>query len=279
MQITLTLLGTGTPGCAPNTYQTACALVVNETPFIIDCGGGTVQRLASAAAGGQPALALAKLKTLILTHLHPDHTAGLADFIVSTWIRGRREPLMIYGPAGTAEMVDHLIQAYKLGIAEHWETESPTRWPLLYEVVEFTAGEFITTDEVVITAFQVSHGRLETYALKAVAGDKSIVFSADTCPHPDIVAQATGCDILVHEAYSEQGVHNSYIQAPVSYFRRMHTSTVELAEIANQARPKKLVLNHQMPLGPISDEEFLAEITDLYDGEVIFGRDLDVFNI
>ena len=53
----------------------------------------------------------------------------------------------------------------------------------------------------------------------------------------------------------------------------MHTSTVELAEI----RPKKLIPTHQMPLGSISDEELVQEITDLYDGEVIFGRDLDVF--
>ena len=31
-------------------------------------------------------------------------------------------------------MTEHLIEAYKLGIAEHWETESLMRWPLRYEV-------------------------------------------------------------------------------------------------------------------------------------------------
>ena len=59
----------------------------------------------------------------------------------------------------------------------------------------------------------------------------------------------------------------------------MHTSTVELAAIANETRPKQLILTHQMHLGPVTDEEMVQEITDLYDGEVIFGRDLDVFQI
>ena len=59
----------------------------------------------------------------------------------------------------------------------------------------------------------------------------------------------------------------------------MHTSTLELADIANQTRPGKLIMTHQMHLGPVSDDEFLQEITDLYDGEVIYGRDLDVFEI
>jgi len=91
MKTTLTLLGTGSPGCFPNVYQTSMTLVVDETPIVIDCGGGTVQRLASACAAGQPTLAWGNLKTLILTHLHPDHSAGLADFIISTWIRGRQD--------------------------------------------------------------------------------------------------------------------------------------------------------------------------------------------
>ena len=279
MSTKLTLLGTGSPGCYPNIYQTGFALVVNELPIVIDCGGGTVQRLSMARDAGQEALRLGNLKTLIITHLHPDHTAGLADLIISTWILGREEPLMIYGPAGTKKMVDCLIEAYELGIAEHWETESPTSWPLTYEVIEYTDGVLFETDEVTATAFRVSHGGMETYGVKFAIGDKSVVFSADTRPHPNVIKHGKGCDILVHEVYSEKGIQQPRPNNPLNYFRRMHTSTVELAEIAGEIRPKKLILNHQMHLGPISDEEMVAEITDLYDGEVIFGRDLDVFEI
>lgn len=273
----LTLLGTGSPGCYPGSYQTAAAVVVNETPFVIDCGGGAVQRLAAACANGQPALGLNKLNKLILTHLHPDHTAGLADFIISTWIKGRRDPLIIYGPKGTRKMVNHLIEAYELGIAAHWEEESPTAWPLTYAVVEFSAGELYRDENVTISAFPVSHGVMETYGLKFVAAGKTLVWASDTRPVPSVIENAKGCDLLVHEAYSEVGINSPSFPYPVSYHRRMHTSTVELAEIAIQIQPKQLVLQHQMHLGPISDEAFLKEITDLYAGEVIFGRDLDVF--
>jgi len=279
VKTTLTLLGTGNPGSYPNIFQTASAVVVDDTPFIIDCGGGTVQRLSMAHAAGQEALALGKLNTLVLTHLHPDHSAGLADFIVSTWIKGREEPLKIYGPAGTKEMTELLMQAYKLGIAEHRDTESPSSWPLLYEVIEYTAGELLSTESVTVTAFEVSHGGLETYGLKFGTADKTIVFSSDTRPHPSVIENSKGCDILVHEVYSEVGSQDPRPNNPQSYYRRMHTSTVELAEIANEAKPKKLVLHHQMHLGNVSDEEMVKEITDLYDGEVIFGRDLDVFEV
>ncbi|MEM7800576.1 MAG: MBL fold metallo-hydrolase [Chloroflexota bacterium] len=279
MKTTLTLLGTGTPGCYPNAYQTAVALTVGEIPFVIDCGGGTIQRLSSACDAGQPILAFKNLKTVILTHLHPDHSAGLADFIISTWIMGRQDPLMIYGPAGTQKMVDHLIQAYELGIAEHWETKSPTSWPLKYAVVEYTDGELIATPDVTVTAFRVSHGGMETYGLKFVTAEKSILFSGDTRPDPAIIKYGKGSDVVVHEVYSEMGIQNAPPRMPLNYFRRMHTSTVELAEIANQIKPKKLILNHQMHLGPVSDDELLKEITDRYAGEVIFGRDLDVFEL
>ena len=279
MTTILTLLGTGNPGNFANIYQTASALVVEYNPYIIDCGGGTVQRLAVAYANGQEALRLNKLNTLILTHLHPDHSAGLADFIISTWIKGRKESLKIYGPKGIKEMIELLMQAYKLGIAEHQDTESPTKWPLLYEVIEYIEGEVLSNDHVSVNAFEVSHGGLETYGLKFVTAESSIVFSADTRPHPSVVEQSRDCDILVHEVYSEIGSQDPRPNNPQSYFRRMHTSTVELAEIANEAKPKKLILNHQMHLGPVSDEEMVKEITDLYDGEVVFGRDLDVFEL
>lgn len=279
MTATLTLLGTGHPGCLPDTYQTAFALVTGDTPIVIDCGGGTVQRLATARANGQPKLMYKNLTTLILTHLHPDHTAGLADFIISTWINGRKEPLKIYGPKGTQRMTELLIEAYELGIAEHWETLSPTTYPLKYVVIEYSDGLIFENDDISITAFRVSHGRMETYGLDCQMADKKLVFSADTMPVDSLMEHGKDCDILVHEAYSVEGLRTATRFSPAEYFERMHTSTVELAAIATELKPKRLILNHQMHLAPMSDAAFMKEITDHYDGEVIFGRDLDVFEV
>ena len=54
-----------------------------------------------------------------------------------------------------------------------------------------------------------------------------------------------------------------------------HTSTVELAEIAEQIQPKQLVLYHIMPSD--AENDILNEISEHYSGKVILGDDLDVF--
>ncbi len=269
------LFGTGSPSNQPDSFQSSAAVIVGKRPFIVDCGGGTVQRLSHAVAQGHSELAFDNMSDLILTHLHPDHTAGLADFIISTWILRRAHPLNIYGPKGTQKMVNLLIEAYELGIAEHAKNEIRKAKTIVPNVVEYTAGTLVQDDDVTVTAFDVSHGGLESYGLKFEAGGKSIVFSGDTQPHPNVIQHAQDCDLLVHECYSVLGLSMS----PFSevYFQRMHTSTHELAEIANKTKPKKLVITHKMHLGNITDETFVQEITDRYDGDVVMGNDLDLF--
>ena len=44
------------------------------------------------------------LKYAFLTHLHSDHSAGLADLILSPWVLERNEPLNLFGPKGLKEM-------------------------------------------------------------------------------------------------------------------------------------------------------------------------------
>jgi hypothetical protein len=46
--------------------------------------------------------------------------------------------------------------------------------------------------------------------------------------------------------------------------------------LASRVRPALLVLYHQLFWGA-TDEELLSEIKERYDGEVVSGKDLDVF--
>src|SRR5262245_57570687 len=73
------LLGTGTPNADPDRSGPAVAVVVNDTPYVIDCGPGVVRRAAAAERRGVRGLAVAKLRRLFITHLHSDHTVGLPD--------------------------------------------------------------------------------------------------------------------------------------------------------------------------------------------------------
>jgi ribonuclease BN (tRNA processing enzyme) len=48
-----------------------------------------------------------------------------------------------------------------------------------------------------------------------------------------------------------------------------------VGRVAAQVRPKKLVLYHLLPMGQTADE-VLAEVRRNWNGDVIYGRDLDV---
>jgi ribonuclease BN (tRNA processing enzyme) len=82
----------------------------------VDFGTGLVRRAAAARKKGVSALEPVNLKIGFITHLHADHTLGFADIILTPWIMGRKEPLEVYGPAGTQKMADHLLKAYEVDI-------------------------------------------------------------------------------------------------------------------------------------------------------------------
>jgi ribonuclease BN (tRNA processing enzyme) len=79
----------------------------------------------------------------------------------------------------------------------------------------------------------------------------------------------------LHEVYSVAGVGKRSADEQ-KYFANFHTSTYELAELAVKAKPKLLVLYHQMPLTS-TFEVLLKELQDRYKGKVVSGSDLDIF--
>ncbi len=114
----IVLLGTGTPNPDPMRFGSSIAIVVGDTPYLIDFGPGVVRRASAACEKGISALTMPNLKMAFLTHLHSDHTAGFPDLILTPWVLGRNEPLQVYGPAGTRDMTDNILAAYQQDIHE-----------------------------------------------------------------------------------------------------------------------------------------------------------------
>jgi ribonuclease BN (tRNA processing enzyme) len=75
-QTQIVLLGTGAVRADPQRSGPATAIVVNDTPYIVDAGPGIVRRAAAAFNKGVKGLAVEKLQTGFITHLHVDHTVG-----------------------------------------------------------------------------------------------------------------------------------------------------------------------------------------------------------
>src|SRR5947209_19455607 len=78
------LLGTGTPIPDPERRGPALAVIVNGASYLVDAGPGVVRRaVAAAIRDSMPALRAPNLRYVFLTHLHSDHTLGLADVMLT----------------------------------------------------------------------------------------------------------------------------------------------------------------------------------------------------
>ncbi|MGO1468582.1 MAG: MBL fold metallo-hydrolase [Tissierella sp.] len=115
-EMKVVMLGTGTPNPIPERSGPSLVVIVGENSYIVDAGIGLVRRAEAANRMGVKALEASNLKRASLTHLHSDHTAGLPDLILTPWVLERDEALQIYGPKGTKNMCNHLMEAYKVDI-------------------------------------------------------------------------------------------------------------------------------------------------------------------
>lgn len=271
------LLGTGTPNADPDRSGPAVAIVVNDVPYLVDFGPGVVRRAEAARRKGISGLAVPNLRRAFLTHLHSDHTAGYPDLVLTPWVLGRKEPLEVYGPPGLKEMTDHIVMAYKEDIMVRLDGSEPANQTgFQVDTHEIQPGDCYKDENVAVTAFPVRHGSW-TYAFgyRFKTPDRSVVISGDTTPTATVVDACQGCDILIHEVYSQAGWAKRE-PAWQKYHAEFHTSSRELAELAAKARPGLLVLYHQL-LWTSTEEELLNEVRKGYKGKVVSGRDLDVY--
>lgn len=277
----LVLLGTGNPNPSPEQSGCSLALVVRDTPYIIDFGPGLIRRAASmspAYGGTMEALETSNLKTAFLTHLHSDHTAGFPDLILTPWVMGRDEPLKLYGPVGTGHMSEHILTAYQEDIRYRVYGDEPANdrgWRVNWHEFD-QEGEIYRDSNLVVEAFPVTHGSWpNAWGFRFTTPDRVIVVSGDCKPSPKVLEYAKGADILVHEVYSHAGFQKKSDDWK-SYHAVHHTSTLELGEIARASQPGKVVLYHILFWGS-SDTELLQEIRSVYKGEVFAGQDLDIY--
>ena len=265
------LLGTGTPNADPARSGPATAVVVDGEVFLVDSGPGVVRR--AAAAG----LKTPALNRVFLTHLHSDHTLGLPDLIYTPWTLERTEAIEVIGPPGTRAMVRHIEQAWAADREirrRGGEPSNATGWRTVAR--EIRGGVAYQDRGVRVTAIPVRHGSWKhAFGYLFETKDRRIVISGDAAPSESLVQACGGCDVLLHEVYSTAG----FAKRPPEwqqYHARYHTSAKELGELAARARPKILVLYHQLFWGAAEDE-LVREVRAGFDGKVVSGKDLDVY--
>jgi ribonuclease Z len=281
----IVMLGTGTPIPDPERSGPAVVIIVDSVAYLFDAGTGVVRRAAAAGKTGIAPLAAPtpsaqqspRFDRVFLTHLHSDHTLGLADVLLTTWIQGRKAPLDIYGPPGTSHLVDEILDAYKEDIKERLGASGgppPDGWKA--KVHDVSDGVVFQDTRVKVSAFSVPHADWKyAFGYRIETPDRTIVLSGDTRYYPKIAEQCRGCDVLIHEVYSDSG----FLTVPPlrqAYHSNAHTSATRVGDIATESGAKLVILYHQLFFGA-SEEKLLAEVRSHFKGKVVSAHDLDVY--
>ena len=203
----LVLLGTqGGPNVNLRRNQASNAVIVDGRPYLVDCGYGAVRALVAAGIG------YAQLGTAFITHLHDDHTADLAALLSLQWTGSKSQPTDVYGPFGTAAMVDAAIAFTRANTEIRMTDEGRTIRPeQLFHGHDVPAAsapvQVFKDDRLTVTAAENTHFperakaamRYRSIAYRLQTETRAIVIAGDTAYSKNLVALAKDADFFVCE--------------------------------------------------------------------------------
>lgn len=272
------LLGTG-GGPRPNkkANQTSLVFLVNNVPYVVDCGGGVSRQLAFSD------IPLRNIKNIFITHHHSDHNLEYGNLIYNAWASGFKGRIDTYGPPPIEKMTKLFFELNKYDIDIRIPDEGrPPLVPMIH-VHEFAQGGPVMEDgNVKVTAALVNHPPVvPSFAYRFDTKDRSIVFSGDTTPCDNLVKLAQGADMLIHEVINKQALGRLMARIPnadrlLEHIVASHTTLEDVGKVAKACGVKKLVLTHFVPVDdPTLTEEMWREpVVKEFKGEVVVGRDL-----
>ncbi|HEV2231541.1 MAG TPA: ribonuclease Z [Thermoplasmata archaeon] len=262
----LTFLGTAGSWPTKERSASAIALDTERELVLFDCGEGTQRQFF------QSSQSFMRVRRVFLTHFHGDHFLGLPGLIQSMGLNHRTEPLDVYGPPETREMVERILA---LG---HFTLRFPV------EVHPLRPGETVPLDGYTVRTAAADHpvpalayrldeapkrGRFDGEKARSLGlhgkdfsrlelgeavtvGDRtihpeevmgppregrSVVYSGDSAPSEEIRKLAHRATLLIHEATADQA-----LEAEAN--RWGHSSARQAAEIASAAGVLGLFLTH-----------------------------------
>ena len=274
----LILLGTG-GGPRPNKMrsQPSNVVLVNDIPYVVDCGEGVSRQLVFAN------VPLRNLRYLFITHHHSDHNLDYGNLMYNAWVSGFKGGIDTYGPPPIEKITNLFLEmnAYDINIRIPDEGRSPLK-PMIHPH-EFSKGGVIMEDEhVKVSAALVNHPPVEpAFAYRFDAPDRSIVFSGDTTPCDNLIKLAQGADVLVHEVIHKPSLTRLMARIPnadrlIEHIVASHTTHIDVGKVAKAAGVKTLVLNHFVPVddSSLTDEMWIEGPKTHFDGKIIAGKDL-----
>jgi len=265
----IVFLGTGGSWPSPERNVSALAVKKGREIVLFDCGEGTQRQLMISS------VSFMQIKRIFITHYHGDHFLGLPGLIQSMSLNNREAPLDVYGPEGTIDIVQALLEqgyfeskyviklhdvypedvldfeddGYTIRVAEANHSVPA----LAYSLEEHSRpGKFNKTKALELgipegrlfsqlqSGKTVEHGG-KTFTPDMVLGPSrkglKIVYSGDTGPSGIIQELAKDADVLIHEATAD-----STLEQKANEYG--HSTARQAAEVAKDAGVKLLILTH-----------------------------------
>jgi ribonuclease BN (tRNA processing enzyme) len=274
----IVFLGTkGGPRVGIGASNPANLVMVNDTPFVIDCGMGVSRQLLNAA------VPIETVKYIFISHHHSDHNLEYGNLFYNAWVAGLSTPIHSFGPGGIEAMTRTYWELNKFDIETRIEDEGrPDPRPLLIARDIDRDGVVLQTADVKVTAFRTPHPPIvDNFAYKFETPDGTIVFSSDTAYNPKLAEFARGADVLVHEALYLPAVERLVTKSKNAvtlkkHLLASHTTTEDVGRIAAAAGVKVLVLSHFVPGDDptITDENWMEGVRKNFSGRIVVAKDL-----
>lgn len=277
MTIRLHLLGTGTPILdLQRPATTAILLEIGPEKLLFDAGRGVTTQLL------KQAIHPATVGPIFITHHHYDHICNLGDLLLTAWHNGRVQPIHVFGPPGTSNIVEALfsqVYARDITFTLFNEKDRPDIRQLV-QVIDASPGLVYESSQWRVLAEYVNHGnslglseadwpclgyRLEAYG-------KVVAIGGDTVACPGLEKLAHHADVLILSCYlADQEVE------PLSFEKLANhviASSGQVGKIAAQSGVRKLVLTHFRPKSVELMISLAEDIAKNFNGELHIGEDL-----
>jgi len=273
----IVFLGTkGGPRVGPGRSNPPNLVVVNDTPFVIDCGMGVSRQL---VAAGVP---LETVRYIFISHHHSDHNLEYGNLVYNAWATGLSTPIHSFGPKGIEAMTKTFFELNRFDIETRIEDEGRPDLRKLLIAKDITEdGVVLQTADVKITAFRTPHPPItDNFAYKFETPDGVVVFSSDTNYNPQLAEFAKRADVLVHEALYLPWVDRLVTRVKngatlKKHLLESHTAAEDVGRIADAANVKVLVMSHLVPDDPdVTDDDWRSEAAKNFKGRIVVARDL-----
>ena len=265
------ILGSGGPRAFGRAGSSAIVLVAGVPRILVDAGPGAFLRI------GELGVDLDKVDTVLLTHLHIDHSGDLAAFFNDRALTSDGPiTYRIFGPDGaglfpkTSRFVDLLVGkdgafAYQktFGVRESFVVRD------LAIRLDSARTKIVDEDGLVVEEIATHHGDCPSVAYRISYKGVSVVFSGDmdASALPNLVQLAKSADLLVFNC--------AVLDPPASpsQLYDLHTPPRKIGEAAHASGVKSLLLSHLAPDVESQEAAVRTSIRASYTGPVAFASD------